>query len=72
MPCKGICHKYKAIKPALPDTRYGIGQKWCNLCDVFINWDKNKCPCCGLMLRTRPRDTKSREQLRIIQQIKRI
>ena len=72
MPCKGICHRYKAIKPALPDTRYGIGQKRCNSCNIFINWDGRSCPCCGKLLRTKPRGTKTRAQLMVAQQVKRI
>ncbi|MDH3490276.1 MAG: hypothetical protein OEL56_07485 [Nitrosopumilus sp.] len=72
MSCRGICHRYKAEKPALPATRYGNGQKRCNTCDMFIEWDGNHCPCCGSNLRTKPKGTGSRHQLMIIQQIKRI
>jgi len=72
MACNGICKRYKAIKPPITHTRYGMGQKRCSTCEVFINWDGKNCPCCGINLRTRPKGTKTREQLLIMRQIKRI
>jgi len=72
MSCKGICPRYKATKPPLPDTRYAMGQKRCNACDIFIQWDGSHCPCCGGFLRTKPRGTVDRQQLMIVQKVKRI
>jgi hypothetical protein len=72
MSCKETCTKYKAIKPPLPKTRYGIGQKRCNSCEIFMDWDGTNCPCCGRLLRTKPRGTKTRDHLMIVRQIKRI
>ena len=69
MPCKGICDKYKAQKPAQTNDRYSYGQKRCNLCDIFIEWDGSRCPCCSGILRTRPRST--RHRIKIMQQVKR-
>ena len=72
MTCKGTCTKYKAGKPHLPDTRYGNGQKRCNSCNLFINWGGKHCPCCGTHLRTKPRSGKARNNLMVVQQVKRI
>jgi len=72
MVCKGMCYKYKAKKPSYPHTRYEIRQKRCNECNIFMNWDGKYCPCCNVVLRTKPKGTIQRQQLRIIQQIKRI
>jgi len=55
--CNSICHRYKATKPGNMG-RYAIGQKRCNVCEIFLNWDGISCPCCGMMLRTRPRSIK--------------
>jgi len=53
MVCKGVCHRYKA-RWASSQFRYACGQKRCNVCEIFLNWDGISCPCCGMMLRTRP------------------
>ncbi len=63
MNCKGICPKFKAVKPPVPESRYGVGQKRCNNCGIFINWDGKNCPCCGCPLRTKPREGNSRKKL---------
>lgn len=55
--CNSICHRYKATKPGNMG-RYAIGQKRCNVCEIFLNWDGISCPCCGMMLRTRLRSIK--------------
>ena len=61
--CKGICHRYKAPKP-YGKGRYAIGQKRCQICDLFI-WveDKVFCPCCGVKLRAAPRNKKWKEKV---------
>jgi len=71
MTCKGICHRYKAIKPNHPNTRYGTGQKRCNRCELFLNWDGVHCPCCGISLRTKPRAMRSKQNLMIIRNVER-
>jgi hypothetical protein len=38
--------------------RYLIGQKRCQVCQIFINWQGFFCPCCGYRLRTKPRNKK--------------
>src|SRR5437016_13928320 len=34
---------------------YVRGYKRCSLCEIFLDWHGSTCPCCGLMLRVRPR-----------------
>ena len=63
MSCKGICNKLKATKP-LRDSRYGIGQKRCQICACFFLVDGLYCPCCGVTLRVKPRSKCNKELLR--------
>ena len=60
MVCKGVCHKYKA-KWYARDYRYANGQKRCNVCELFVNWDGHHCPCCGMLLRTKPKISRYRQ-----------
>jgi hypothetical protein len=63
MTCKGMCGRYKAMKPH-DSGRYAIGQKRCQVCEIFIKWDGLWCPCCGYRLRTKPRNLKYKAKLR--------
>ena len=72
MTCKGICSRYKSGKPSGINNRYGIGQKRCSVCEVFMIWGGKHCPCCGYVLRTKPKGTQTRQNLMILQKIKRI
>ena len=60
MSCKGICKRYRAIKPL--SSRYGSGQKRCNICEIYLEFDGIYCPCCGMRLRTNSRMTKLKEK----------
>jgi len=68
MTCKGVCIRYKAQKPTgvgpYAIGRYAIGQKRCQVCEIFIEWEGVWCPCCGYRLRTKPRNLKYKERLR--------
>ena len=63
MTCKGICSRYKAQKP-VGTGRYASGQRRCQICEIFINWEGLWCPCCGYRLRTKPRNLKYKAKLR--------
>jgi predicted amidophosphoribosyltransferase len=63
MVCKGICSGYKAIRPS-NGQRYLIGQKRCQVCQIFIDWEGIFCPCCGYKLRVTPRNRKLKLTLR--------
>ncbi len=65
MVCKGICSRYKAIRP-LNGQRYLIGQKRCQVCQIFIDWEGIFCPCCGYKLRVTPRNRKLKQTFRIL------
>jgi len=57
---KGVCYKYKAKSYGLHKYRYASGQKRCNVCEIFVQWDGYSCPCYGMLLRTRPRSVKTK------------
>jgi len=63
MTCKGICIRHKAQKP-VGSGRYSMGQKRCQICELFIMWDGLWCPCCGYRLRTKPRNLKYKAKLK--------
>jgi hypothetical protein len=49
--------------------RYSTGQKRCQVCEIFLKWDGLWCPCCGYRLRTRPRNSKFKAELRASNEI---
>jgi len=55
MSCKDTCFQYKAQKPPNA-SRYGSGQKRCQICEIYLKWDGLFCPCCGCKLRVKPRN----------------
>lgn len=71
MTCKGICLRYKAEK-IHASSYYETGNKRCSRCEIFMEWEGNYCPCCGIMLRTRPKSTNDRYQLLLVRQSKRL
>jgi len=52
----------------LMQSRYAAGQKRCSICEIFIIWDGANCPCCGMNLRTNPRNTQNRQRLLLVKQ----
>ena len=62
MVCKGICSRHKAMRPSA-GMRYLKGQKRCQGCQIFINWQGFFCPCCECRLRNRPRNKKNKDKL---------
>ena len=64
MACKSECHKWKAKKPYATVRRYAVGQKYCNTCMVFLEWDGLYCPCCHYRLRQKPRNSKVKQAYR--------
>jgi hypothetical protein len=65
MTCKGICQRHKATRPKT-GKRYLMGQKRCQGCEIFIDWQGTWCPCCGYRLRVNPRHSKFKLMLRTI------
>ena len=58
MRCKGICFPYKASSSE-GKFRYLKGQKRCSECEIFLDCNNLRCPCCGQRLRTKPRNLKA-------------
>ena len=65
MTCKGICIRHRAQRPASYFGRYATGQKRCQVCSIFMKWDGAWCPCCGYRVRTKPRNSKFKQKLKI-------
>ena len=64
MSCKGICIRYKAPRPpSHVGGRYGIGQKRCQVCGLFIEWKDLRCPCCHYRLRIKPHNPGSKKRI---------
>jgi hypothetical protein len=59
MDCKGICIRYKADR-LRSGIRYKAGQKRCQVCQIYLNWEGIRCPCCGNQLRTSPKTNKNK------------
>jgi len=53
--CRGICQFQKA-EPTPNKIRYEIGQKRCTFCGIYFLIDDTRCPCCGVVLRTKARN----------------
>jgi len=68
--CKKICLKY-AVKKPTNNSRYGSGQKRCQMCEIFISIEGTKneeglfCKCCHYRVRGKPRNLKYKEKLRV-------
>lgn len=58
--CVGKCKHTKAEKPKHLG-RYASGQKRCNYCEVFVDYDGMFCSCCNRRLRCLPRSRKGKE-----------
>lgn len=62
MGCSGICKRYKATKQS-QQSHYEVGHKRCSVCELFVKWEGNNCPCCGMQLRHKPRGTLGRQRM---------
>lgn len=59
--CKSKCKDFVS-KGSIKGGRYANGQKRCNVCNEFLEWDGRFCPCCSSMLRLNPRDSNLRKK----------
>ena len=57
--CKGLCNRIKSVGTAM-QFKYQEGQKRCSLCELFIDCDDARCPCCKTILRTKSRNRVSK------------
>jgi len=64
--CKGHCvdpeSKYEPKK--LVRDAGNKGYKRCSKCCIYIKYVGTRCPCCAVMLKISPRNSKARQQLR--------
>lgn len=67
MTCKGTCIRYQ-IKSTSKNKHYDLGHKRCSTCEIFLDWDGIHCPCCNVILRTKPKNASARYQLLLVQQ----
>ena len=63
MTCKGICEQYKITKGNNANSWYKKGGSRCTVCSTFMKWEGHHCPCCGYMLRTRPKGSQYRQAM---------
>ncbi|MGI9567418.1 MAG: hypothetical protein ACR2LL_10465 [Nitrosopumilus sp.] len=53
--CIGICVRYKSTSIS-NGLKYKLGQKRCSYCGLFMDTENVRCPCCKVILRTKPRN----------------
>jgi len=51
--CKGRCVDYQCQK--MKNGEKYLFCKRCTFCGIFISFDGIRCPCCKIILRTKPR-----------------
>jgi len=54
--CRGDCERLKIQSSSYKDGRL----KYCSICEVFVKKLHEKCPCCKLKLRNKPKSTKDK------------
>ncbi len=54
--CNGSCLTYKKSRKYDTDN-----SKNCKNCNVFIEWEGSRCPCCTGPVKTTPRNSKRRK-----------
>ena len=57
MACNGICDRHKPFNPPRMGSRYKLGYKRCTVCDIFLEVEGYRCPCCHTILRTHYRQS---------------
>jgi len=55
--CKNLCLRFKVIPP-YGEGKYENGRKYCRFCGCFLVTNENRCNCCRLSLRGKPRNRK--------------
>ncbi|TVP39704.1 hypothetical protein NARC_130043 [Candidatus Nitrosocosmicus arcticus] len=61
--CKDVCHLYKAYKDEYSKGYYSEGYKRCIECNLFLDWDGMRCPCCDHVLRIKPHNNRCKARL---------
>lgn len=64
--CKNTCLRHQIFGGRRGyKTKDGKVLKYCAVCDIRLIWDGRRCPCCNQILRTRPRDGKSHQNIEV-------
>ena len=56
--CKGVCINYKHTS-IHNGMKYSSGIKRCTECQIFMDIQEIRCPCCRTKLRTKARNKKT-------------
>ena len=57
--CRGSCNRYDLV--FVKSSSYKDGKlKYCSICEVFVKKTYEKCPCCNVKLRNKPKSTKDK------------
>lgn len=53
--CKGVCERYRATgRDRETKSLYRPGVVRCTTCNIFIEWDQRRCPCCAYQVKRKP------------------
>lgn len=55
--CRQLCVYYKT-PPTPTKKKYSLGHKRCSTCEVWMDIDDIRCPCCHSQLRTKTKSGK--------------
>jgi hypothetical protein len=64
MTYKGICHRHRGQERS--GGRYANGQKRCQVCQIYMKWDRLRCPCCRFKLRTKSRNSAFKKRFAVV------
>jgi len=70
MYCKSLCLIYIDYKTGETLSYYIQGYKLCKECEIFLDWNGKRCPCCNTVLRCKPHNSLSKQKLRLNHSIK--
>ena len=63
VPCRGLCIEIEVKKINPKDSgMYQLGYKRCSICEKFIKCEKTRCPCCGTLVRNKPKQSHLRQK----------
>lgn len=62
MTCRNVCENYRFKRVNNDVHLYSLGAKYCSGCDVFLDWEGRRCPCCGVQLRCKARGSRCRKK----------
>jgi len=54
--CRGICDQYKVSVKSYHNNQF----KKCIICDVFLDKSHDRCPCCKMKIRCKPKGSKDK------------